>query len=280
MADKKSLFNKNPDAEMSFMDHLEALRWHLVRSALAICVFGLALFFMKEFVFDTIILGPKHTDFWTYRMLCKIGKMVGAEQDMCITKIPFTLINTDLAGQFTMHMWIAFVGGIIVAFPYILWELWRFIKPALKDRERSSTRGFVFFATLLFLTGVLFSYYMIVPMTINFLGGYQISSEISNTITMESYISTVTTLTLATGLVFELPILIYFLTKFGIISPAFMRKHRRHAVVVILIVGAVITPSPDVSSQLMVSIPLYILFEISIFVSVFVQYQKRKSSKV
>ena len=262
---------------MSFMDHLEALRWHLVRSAIAICVLGVGLFFMKEFVFDTIILGPKHSDFWTYRMLCKIGKMVGAEQEMCITKIPFTLINTDLSGQFTMHMWIAFVGGLIVAFPYVLWEIWLFIKPALSENERSKTRGFVFFATILFLTGVLFSYYMIVPMTINFLGSYQISTEIANTITMDSYISTVTTLTLATGLVFELPIIIYFLTRFGIVSPAFMRKHRRHAIVVILIVGAVITPSPDVSSQLMVSIPLYVLFEISIFVSMYVEYQKARA---
>ena len=236
--------------------------------------------FHNDFHFDdshTIILGPKHTDFWTYRMLCKIGKMVGAEQEMCITKIPFTLINTDLSGQFTMHMWIAFVGGLIVAFPYVLWEIWLFIKPALSENERSKTRGFVFFATILFLTGVLFSYYMIVPMTINFLGSYQISTEIANTITMDSYISTVTTLTLATGLVFELPIIIYFLTRFGIVSPAFMRKHRRHAIVVILIVGAVITPSPDVSSQLMVSIPLYVLFEISIFVSMYVEYQKARA---
>ena len=176
-----------------------------------------------------------------------------------------------------MHMWIAFVGGLIVAFPYLLWEIWLFIKPALSENERSKTRGFVFFATILFMTGVLFSYYMIVPMTINFLGSYQISTEIANTITMDSYISTVTTLTLATGLVFELPIIIYFLTRFGIVSPAFMRKHRRHAIVVILIVGAVITPSPDVSSQLMVSIPLYILFEISIFVSMYVEYQKARA---
>ena len=277
MATKTESSTKNNGAEMSFMDHLEALRWHLVRSAIAICVLGVGLFFMKEFVFDTIILGPKHTDFWTYRMLCKIGKMVGAEQEMCITKIPFTLINTDLSGQFTMHMWIAFVGGLIVAFPYVLWEIWLFIKPALSENERSKTRGFVFFATILFLTGVLFSYYMIVPMTINFLGSYQISTEIANTITMDSYISTVTTLTLATGLVFELPIIIYFLTRFGIVSPAFMRKHRRHAIVVILIVGAVITPSPDVSSQLMVSIPLYVLFEISIFVSMYVEYQKARA---
>jgi len=266
--------NKNSNAEMSFLDHLEALRWHLVRSAIAVCILGVALFFMKELIFDTIILGPKHTDFWTYRMMCKLSHFIGAGENLCITTIPFTLINTDLSGQFTMHMWIAFVGGLIAAFPYILWEIWLFIKPALSEKERNNTRGFVFFATVLFMTGVCFSYFMIVPMTINFLGSYQVSTEIANTITMDSYISTVTTLTLATGLVFELPIVVYFLTRFGIISPAFMRKYRKHAVVVILIVGAVITPSPDVSSQLLVSIPLYILYEASIFVSRYVQKSK------
>ncbi len=263
-----------PGAEMSFLDHLEALRWHLVRSAIAIAVLGVGLFFMKDLLFDTILLGPKHLDFWTYRMMCRLSHLLNAGDDLCITKIPFTLINTELSGQFTMHMWIAFVGGLILSFPYILWEIWRFIKPALKENERTNTRGFVFFASVLFITGVVFSYYMIVPMTINFLGSYQVSADISNTITMDSYISTVTTLTLATGLVFELPIVVYFLTRFGIISPAFMRTYRRHAIVVILIVGAVITPSPDISSQLLVSIPLYILYEASIFVSRYVEKSK------
>ena len=271
--------NTKANAEMSFLDHLEALRWHLVRSAIVVCVLGVALFFMKELIFDTIILGPKHLNFWTYRMMCRLSHLVGAGDDMCITAIPFSLINTELSGQFTMHMWIAFVGGLIVAFPYILWEIWRFIKPALSAKEQGNTRGFVFFASILFLTGVLFSYFMIVPMTINFLGSYHVSDEIANTITMDSYISMVTTLTLCTGLVFELPIVIYFLTRFGIISPAFMRKYRKHAVVVILIVGAVITPSPDISSQLLVSIPLYILYEASIFVSRHVEKTKLKNQQ-
>lgn len=262
---------KNPSDsgknEMSFLDHIETLRWHLVRSAIAVSVLSVGLFFMKELLFDTILLGPKHTDFLTYRALCHLGHLVHAGNDLCITTIPFSLINTELSGQFTMHMWIAFVGGLILAFPYILWEIWRFIKPALKENERGNTRGFVFFATILFMTGVLFAYYLVVPLTINFLGSYQVSTDIANMITMDSYISTVTTLTLCTGIVFELPIVVYFLTRFGILSPAFMRKYRRHAIVVILIVGAVITPSPDISSQLVVSIPLYILYEASIFVS-------------
>ncbi|MBL7891453.1 MAG: twin-arginine translocase subunit TatC [Bacteroidia bacterium] len=266
----------SPNAEMSFLDHLEALRWHLVRSAIAVVTLGVTLFFMKDLVFDTIILGPKHTDFLTYRLMCRFSHFIGAGENLCINTIPFSLINTELAGQFTMHMWIAFVGGLIIAFPYILWEIWRFIKPALNDKERNSTSGFVFFASILFLTGVLFSYYMIVPLTINFLGSYQVSTEISNTITMDSYISTVTTLTLATGLVFELPIVVYFLTRFGILSAAFMRQYRKHAAVVILIVAAVITPSPDISSQLLVAIPLYILYEASIFVSRYVERIRAK----
>jgi sec-independent protein translocase protein TatC len=265
-----------PAAEMSFLDHLEALRWHLVRSAIVVVGLGITLFFMKELVFDTIILGPKHPDFLTYRLMCRFSHLIGAGDNLCINTIPFSLINTELSGQFTMHMWIAFVGGLIVAFPYVLWEIWRFIKPALSDKERNSTTGFVFFATILFLTGVLFSYFMVVPLTINFLGSYQVSVEIANTITLDSYISTVTTLTLATGLVFELPIIVYFLTRFGIISPAFMRQYRKHAVVVILIVGAVITPSPDISSQLLVSIPLYMLYELSIFVSRYVEKMRMK----
>lgn len=269
--------NKNSaGAEMSFLDHLEALRWHLVRSAIVVVALGIALFLMKEFVFDTIILGPKHTGFLTYRLMCRFSHLIGAGDNLCINSIPFSLINTELAGQFTMHMWIAFVGGLIIAFPYVLFEIWRFIKPALSNIERNSTTGFVFFSSVLFLSGVLFSYFMIVPLTINFLGSYQVSSEISNTITLDSYISTVTTLTLATGLVFELPIVVYFLTRFGIISPAFMRQYRKHAVVVILIVGAIITPSPDISSQLLVSIPLYMLYELSIFVSKYVERMRLK----
>jgi sec-independent protein translocase protein TatC len=274
MATETQKSKKN--ADMSFLDHLEALRWHLVRSAIAVAVLSVVLFFMKDLLFDTIILGPKHLNFWTYRMMCHLSHFLRAGDDLCITSIPFTLINTELSGQFTMHMWIAFVGGLIVSFPYILWEIWCFIKPALKENERGNTKGFVFFASVLFLTGVIFSYYMIVPMTINFLGSYQVSTEIANTITMDSYISTVTTLTLATGLVFELPIVVYFLTRFGIISPSFMRVYRKHAVIVILIVGAVITPSPDISSQLLVSIPLYILYEASIFVSKYVEKSKLK----
>jgi sec-independent protein translocase protein TatC len=171
-------------------------------------------------------------------------------------------------------MWIAFIGGLIVGSPYVLWEVWRFIKPALKDREKKSSTGFIISASFLFVSGVLFAYYIIVPLMVNFLGNYKVSEMVENNFTMDSYISTVTTLSLATGLIFELPILVYFLTKFGIMSPQFMRKYRKHAVVVILIVAGVITPSPDITSQLLVAFPLYFLYEFSIFVSAYVMKRK------
>lgn len=259
--------NTNPQGEMSFLQHLEALRWHLVRSVIAVLIAGIVLFINNDLVFDKIIIPPKQADFWTYRMLCLLSEKLLMGDLLCIKEIPFELINTTLSGQFTLHMWISFVGGAIIAFPYILWEFWTFLRPALKDTEKKNTRGIVFFASLLFLTGVLFAYFVIVPLSVHFLGTYQVSNVVKNMIELESYISTVTTLTIATGIVFELPIIVYFLTKIGMLTPAFMRKYRRHAVVVILIVAAVITPSPDITSQLLVAFPLYILYEASIIVS-------------
>jgi sec-independent protein translocase protein TatC len=266
--------SKETESPMSFLDHLEALRWHLIRSAIAVVIVSCTLFFYNDFVFGEVIFGPKHADFITYRVFCKFSHWIGAGDTMCIGQAPFELINTELSGQFTKHIWISIIGGIILAFPYVLWEIWRFIKPALREKEINTTRGFVFIASLLFLTGVCFSYFIIVPLTVNFLGSYQVTTEVKNTITMDSYISTVTTLTLATGLVFELPILVYFFTQFGLVTPAFMRKFRKHSVVVILIVAAIITPSPDISSQLLVAFPLYLLYEISIFVSAYVMRKK------
>ncbi|MES2836316.1 MAG: twin-arginine translocase subunit TatC [Bacteroidota bacterium] len=262
--------NSNKSGEMSFLGHLEVLRWHLVRSAAVIFTIAVTLFCFPEFLFDTIIFAPKHPEFWTYRMLCQLDEALGAGGMLCITEIPFELINTELSAQFTTHMWISFVGGLICGLPYLLWELWRFIKPALRQKELGYAKGIVFFTSMLFLIGVLFGYYVIVPLSVNFLGTYQVSVEVKNTIQMSSFISTVTTITLAAGIVFELPIVVYFLSKIGIMTPTFMRKFRKHAVVVILIVSAVITPSPDITSQLLVAFPLYFLYEISIFVSAYV----------
>jgi len=273
------MFKKNQKSaksgnEMSFLDHLEALRWHLVRSVVAIFVVSIIAFFFKEFLFDGIIFAPKKPDFWTYRMLCMLSQKFNL--DMCISEIHFNLVSTELSAQFTLHMWVAFLAGVIISFPYIVWEFWRFIKPALHDNEKRNARGIVFYTSFLFSLGVLFGYYIITPMSVNFLGNYRVSNEVTNMISMDSYISTVTILTLATGIVFELPIAIYFLTKIGIVTPAFLRKYRKHAVIVILILGGVITPSPDITSQMLVSIPLYMLYEISILVSAAVLKNKNK----
>lgn len=260
---------KGPQAEMSFLQHLEELRWHLVRSSAAIFVFAIIAFFNKEFIFDKLILAPKNAEFPTYKFLCRLGEKLNLGDAICIRELSFNLINIDMSGQFSTHMMVSLYAGLVLAFPYVIWELWRFIKPGLHAHERKYANGIVFFTSLLFFLGVLFGYYVITPMSVNFLGTYQVSTLVANQISLSSFISTVTTLTLVTGLVFELPILVYFLTKIGVLTPEFMRNYRRHAIVILLIASAIITP-PDVTSQILVCIPLLILYEISIFVSAYV----------
>lgn len=272
------LFNKSGKntGEMSFWGHIDALRGHLFRSSIVVVVLAVVLFCFPEFLFDTVIFGPLKDDFATYKAFCKLGHMLNLGDDLCFGHYTFKLQSLGLADQFTSQMWIAFIGGLILGSPYVLWEVWRFIKPALKEKERKASSVFIISATLLFIIGVSFSYFIIAPLMINFLGNYKVSNMVENNFTMDSYISTVTTLTLSAGLIFELPILVYFLTKFGLVSPEFMRKYRKHAVIVILIVAGVITPSPDVTSQLLVAFPLYFLYEASIFVSYFVVKRKAK----
>ena len=265
-----------PEKEMSFLDHLEALRWHLIRSAIVIVVVGVVWFIFPEILFDKIILGPLNPDFISYRAFCKFSHWSGAGDAMCISiKSVNDLQNLAVGGVFITHIWISFIAGVIVCIPYVLWEFWRFVKPALKDKELKVARGFVFYASSLFFTGILFSYFLVTPLSVNFLLNYHISNFIKTTPTLDNYISFVSTMVFAIGLVFELPVLVYLLTKIGLITPNFMRKYRKHAIVVILIVAAIITPSPDVSSQLLVAFPLYILYELSIFVSKNVE-RKRK----
>ncbi len=272
------LANINQGMDMTISDHMEALRWHLLRSVCAVIICAVGLFFYKGFVFDTVILAPKNTDFWTYQMLCKLSVLVNAP-DLCVSKISIDLINTELTGQFSLHMWISFVGGCIISFPYILWEIWQFVLPALTTNEKKHTGGFVTFATLLFMTGALFAYFIIVPLSVQFLGNYFVSDSVANLIDVDSYISTVTTLTLAMGVVFELPLVIYLLTLLTIVTPAALRKFRKYAVIVILIIGGIITPSPDIPSQILVSLPLYMLYEISILISAMIIKRKNLLTK-
>jgi sec-independent protein translocase protein TatC len=264
---------KSGEKEMSFLEHLEELRWHIIRSVLAIVVFMVVAFVFKSFIFDNIILAPKSPGFWTNRMLCNLGQALLHNDALCINTKPLSLINIKMSGQLTTHIAVSMVAGVILAFPVILWEFWKFFKPALKDNEAKHARGAVSAASLLFFTGVLFGYYMLSPLSVHFLSSYEISPEVTNEINIRSYIGTLSSICLATGLVFELPIISFFLTKVGIVTPSFLRRYRKHAIVVIFILSAIITP-PDVFSQTLVAIPLLMLYEVSIIISGRVMKQK------
>lgn len=256
---------QEPDREMSFLDHLEELRWHLVRSLIAIAVFAVAAFASKSLVFHTLILGPSRTDFWTYSMLCRLSEFLGSPA-LCIDQLPFIIQSRQMTGQFSMHVTSSFVIGIICAFPYAFWEIWRFVKPGLYPRERKAARGATFYVSFLFLTGVLFGYFIVTPISINFLANYQLDPTILNEFDIVSYVSTVITLVLACGILFQLPIVVYFLTKAGLVTPEFLKNYRRHAIIAILILGAMLTP-PDPFSQILVAIPLLGLYQVSIYIS-------------
>lgn len=272
MGDKKK--HKSSD-EMSFWEHLESLRWHFIRSIVVIITLAIVAFIYNDFIFSNIILAPKEPGFLTNKFFCWLGGKVDVDF-LCINNISLKLINTEMSGQLTLSVYISIISGLIVAIPYVLWEIWRFVKPALNQKERRYSSGFVYVTSFLFLTGVVFSYYVIVPLTVNFLGTYQVNSSVENYISLSSYISTVLTLCFSTGLVFLFPILVFFLTKIGIITPSFLSKNRKYIIVIILIIAAIITP-PDVFSQVMVTIPLYTLYELSIYVSRAVYKKKIKS---
>ncbi|MEQ8552676.1 MAG: twin-arginine translocase subunit TatC [Cyclobacteriaceae bacterium] len=253
------------EVEMTFLDHLEELRWHLIRSLGAIMVFSVAAFMSKTLVFHTIILGPSRIDFITYQWLCQLSDLLNSEA-LCIDELPFIIQSRQMTGQFSMHVTSSFVIGIICAFPYAFWEIWRFIKPGLYSKERQAARGATFFVSLLFSLGVTFGYFIVTPISINFLSNYQLDPTILNEFDIVSYVSTVITLILACGILFQLPIVVYFLTKAGLITPTLMKTYRRHAIVIILVLGAMLTP-PDPFSQILIALPLFGLYQVSIFIS-------------
>ena len=262
---KEKKVKKHPD-EMSFLDHLEDLRWLLVRSTIGVLVAAGIMFFISDYVFDVIIFGPTNPEFISYKLLCDITTFFGGSAESCITEIPFYVQNTEMEGQISILIWISITGGFIMSFPFILWQIWKFIKPALYDQERHSALVFIFSASLLFFLGVLFGYYVIVPLSVHFFATFTVSSVIKNEFNLSSYIGLIKTSVLARGLLFEVPIIIYFLSKLGLVTPEFLRKYRKHALVIILIAAAIVTP-PDVISQIIVTIPLMIIYEISILIS-------------
>ncbi len=262
-----NLFKNSPEkAEMTFIDHLEELRWHIMRSVLALLVGGIVVFVKMDFFFGKIVMGPAHPDFITYRILCKIGHAIHLGKSMCLEDIKLKLISTEMSSQFMMSFTIAMVGGFVVGFPYIFWEFWKFTKPALTEKERQKTRGIIFWVSLLFFTGIGFGYFLIAPYTVNFFASYTLDPVIVNSFTVSDYIDNIVSLVLGTGILFQLPLVVFFLSRVGIVTPDFLRTYRKYAFVIILIIAAVVTP-PDVVSMTICALPILLLYEISIWIS-------------
>jgi sec-independent protein translocase protein TatC len=261
--------------EMSFLQHLEELRWHLIRSVGSIVIFAILAFIFHKEIFRYVILAPSYPDFWTYQFLCKLEHTLGFS-GLCIEKLDFTLRSRTVTEQFTMAMMVSLIIGLLFAFPYAFWEIWRFIKPGLKKQEMQASRGAVLWVTSLFLLGVFFGYYVVTPLAIQFLANFKVDESIVNQFDLSSFVGLEAMMALGCGLTFQLPVVAFVLSKIGFLTPSFMRSYRRHAFVVILIIAAIITPSPDVLSQLLVSAPLTLLYEISILISARVERQKAK----
>jgi sec-independent protein translocase protein TatC len=265
------------EGEMSFLDHLEELRWHVVRSLCAIAVFTILGFVYVKWVFNEILLAPARADFPTWRGLCKLGDLID-NPALCITDIPLELQSRFMTGQFTITIVSALVLGLILSFPYVIWELWRFIRPGLYSKERKSSRGVVSAVTFLFASGISFGYYVITPLMVYVMVNFKISEAIVNQFDITSYVTTVVLLIFGTGLLFQLPVVIYFLSRIGLVTPGFLRKYRKHSVVIILVVAAIITP-PDILSQTLITLPLYLLFEISILISARVERRRKREEE-
>ena len=259
----------NSTDEMSFLDHLEDLRWHLIRSVMAILLTGSIAFLAKDFIFDQVLFGPKKVDFFTYDLLCNISNLIGFDDSFCINEMPFRIQSRTMSGQFSAHIWMSITAGFILSFPYVIYQFWSFVSPGLYENEKSNAKGFIFISSFLFFLGVLFGYYIVTPLSINFLGSYSVSTEIFNDFDLDSYVGLVRASVIASGLIFELPIIVYFLTKIGLVTPELMIKYRKFALIIVLTLSAIITP-PDVASQIIVAIPIVILYQISIYISRFV----------
>lgn len=252
--------------DMSFLDHLEELRWHIIRALIAITVCFITLFIFKDFVFNKIVLGPKFIDFWSYKAACSFSHLIGLGERFCVSEnaFNFKVIQIYMGEKFLTHIKVSFVLGFIFAFPYVFWEFWGFIKPGLYPKEQKAVRGIVFICSFLFLLGVAFGYFVISPFAINFLMTYDLS-DILDQVSISSFVNYMVMFTLPAGLIFELPVIVYFLAKVGLITPKLMRTYRRHSIIGILVLAALITP-PDVVTQFLIGIPLYILYELSIFI--------------
>lgn len=270
---------KDPRAEMSFIDHLEELRWHIIRAVIAILIGAIIVFIYAEYVVDKILLAPAKEDFITYSWFCKMGHFFGLGNTLCFGTIKPTFIATAMTEQFVTTFTVAFVGGFILAFPYVFWEFWHFVKPALSKKEVKRTRGVIFWVSFLFFMGVAFGYFVLTPFMVNFYFSYKLSPLITIMPTFSDYVENLVYTTVGIGILFQMPLLIMVLAKIGFITAKFLRKYRRHAFVIILIAAAIITPSTDPFSLTIVTIPLYLLFEVSIIIASRINKQKQQENK-
>lgn len=258
---------KNATDEMSFIDHLEELRWHLIRSVVAILVCAIVVFIYSEFIVDTVLFGPTKSDFVSARWMCRLGNNIGIGDALCFPPVKTEFLETTMTGQFIASFTVAFIGGFIIAFPYVFWEFWRFVRPALYNKERKNTRGVIFWVSLLFFTGVAFGYFILTPFMVNFYFNYKLSSQIKIMPSFSDYLENLIYTTVGIGVLFQMPLLIMVLAKVGFVTGKFLQKYRRHAFVIIIIAAAIITPSTDPFSLTIVTLPLYLLFEASILVA-------------
>ncbi|HEV2481874.1 MAG TPA: twin-arginine translocase subunit TatC [Puia sp.] len=271
----KSRTRNGDDQEMSFIEHLDVLRGHLFKSALAVAVGAILMAVYNKFIVTRILMGPTHPDFWTYRTLCELGQKWGFGNKLCMAEIHLRMQSNAVAGQFDTYFNIILIGGFILAFPYVFWQFWKFTKPALKEKELRNTRGVIFWVSVLFFLGVLFGYFVIAPYTISFFANFSLDTNIENIWTIGSYFTTISQLILGAGLAFQLPLVMYFLAKIGVVSAAYLRRVRKYAILIIVIVASIITP-PDMLSTIVASVPLIILYEISILLCVKVEKKQAK----
>ena len=275
MSSNSNHSNSEQSGEMSFWEHIDVLRKHIFRSAIAVVIGGVVIAIYNKFIIRNVLMGPTHPDFPTYAYLCKLGKTLGMGNDLCLTNIKVKMQSNAVAGQFNVFLNIVLIGGLIAAFPYVFWQFWRFIKPALKKNELNKTRGVIFWVSALFFIGILFGYFVVAPYTIYFFANFSLDENIENFWTIASYFNTMMPLVLGSGLAFQLPLVLYFLAKIDVVSSSFLKKYRKHSILIITIVTSIITP-PDILSTVICSIPLILLYEISILLCIRVERKKKK----
>ena len=277
-----NFFDKRNDSlqgEMTFIDHLEELRWHIIRSVIAVIIASILVFIKTDYVVDQILFGPTRPDFVSTLWLCKLGQTLHLGDVLCFPPVQAKFLETTMTGQFIASFTLAFIGGFIIAFPYIFWEFWRFVKPALSEKEIKKTRGVIFWVSLLFFAGVLFGYYILTPFMVNFYFNYKLSAQITIMPSFSDYLENLIYTTAGIGILFQMPLLVMVLAKIGIVTASFLRQYRKHAFVIILIAAAIITPSTDPFSLTIVTIPLYLLFEASIILAARVNKQQAQAEK-